>query len=184
MIGVIHLEARHAALGHRLDQLVGNRALPLPHPGVREHADAAGPPDQRERVERMQRVLGHPGAPAVGDELLGERGLLVRHDAGLDHRLRHVRAGDRVTAGDLAHAFEVDRVTELLELLDHQLAPAEPRVGQALQLGPQLLVRGVDPVGEHVQARPSYSAENSMPGTTSMRSPAAAAASSNPSSVS
>ena len=113
----------------------GTEPAPFHMPGMREHAHAARLRDQRERVQRMQGVLRHPRAPAVGDELLGERRLLVRDDARLHHGLRHVRASDRVAAGDLAHAVELDRVAELLELLDHQLAAAEPRVGEPRELG-------------------------------------------------
>ena len=100
----------------------------------------------------MQRVFGYPGATAVGDELLGERRLLVRDDAGLDHRLRHVRPSDGVSAGDRADTVEVDRVAELLTLLDHQLPAPETRVRQPSELRGERLVPWVDPVREHVQA--------------------------------
>ena len=105
VIGVVDLEPGHPPLGHLLDQLVGHGAAPLPHPRVREHADAAGVGDQRERVDGVERVLGHVRGAVVGDVPI-ERLLLGGDDAGLDHRLGDVGPGDQVVAGDRAHALE------------------------------------------------------------------------------
>ena len=76
---------------------------PAPHPWVRQDGGPAGFADQRERVERSERVLRDVRRAVVGDVPV-ERVFLGRHDAGLDHRLRDVRACDQVVAG-----FDADR---------------------------------------------------------------------------
>ena len=142
---MVGLQPAHAALGHRLDQLVRNGGLVSPHPGMREHTDPVRAHDEVDRIEWIERVLVHPGAPAVRDELLGERVLLRGNDAGLHHRLRDVRADDVAAARDLPDAVEGDVVAELLELLDDHLSAPEPVVAESSEL---LLERGVVEVHE------------------------------------
>ena len=117
-----------------------------------EHAHPAGVADEPQRVHRVERVLRHVGDAAVGDEPV-EGLLLGGDDPRLDHRLRDVGAGDEIVAGDRAHPLERDVVAELLQLLDHQLAAAKPRIGEAPELLDQGRIRRVDPVRQHVQRR-------------------------------
>ena len=98
-------------------------------------------------------MFGTRCTPTVGDELLGERGLLVRHDAGLDHRLCHVRSSDRVAACDLPNALEVDRVSRAPGALRSSARRAE-----AVSVRRRSSARSAsssDPsIREHVQAGP------------------------------
>ena len=130
----------------------GTEPWPFHIPGCASTQTPPGPLDQLHGADRVERMLRDVRDAVVADVAV-EGLLLGGHDPGLDHRLRHVRPRDQAAARDLLHALERDVVAELLELLDHHLAAPEPRVDQALQLGLELLVRGVDPVREDVEAR-------------------------------
>ena len=129
----------------------GHGPVALPHRGMGEHAHASGVTDEAQRVDRVQRVLRHVGDAAVGDVAI-EGLLLGLDDAGLDHGLRDVRPSDQIVARDAPHLVERDVVARRLQLLDHHLAPPEPRVGEPSQLLLEGGVTGIDPVAEHVQA--------------------------------
>ena len=148
---MVHLDAIHPAGGHLLDELVGDGIVAPPHARVRDHADAAGLVDDRERVDGCERVLLDVRAATVADERVGVRVVLDRDHAGLHQRLRDVRADDVLAGGDLPDAFEAHGVAELLELLHHPLAPPQPRLLQPEQLGLELQVLLVRPVREDVK---------------------------------
>jgi hypothetical protein len=152
VVGMVNLHANHAAVGHPFDQLVGHGTVPLPHRGVREDTHPAGGADQREGVKGRQRVLRDVGDATVGDEPV-ERLAFLRDDARLHHRLRDVWPCDQVIAGDRAHPLERDVVAEVAELLDHELAPSEPRVGQTPELLDEGGIGGIGPVRQDVQRR-------------------------------
>src|SRR5439155_26991802 len=59
LIGMIHLDPRHPACRHLLDQRIRNGVSPPPHAGVREHACTAGVAGHRESVLGREGVLGY-----------------------------------------------------------------------------------------------------------------------------
>ena len=133
VIGVVDLETGHPGPAMRSISSSGTDPARPTSPGA-----PARRPRPRARISRRRRwgrARAWPRTPAGRRAINSvERLLLGGDDAGLDHRLRHVRTNDIPAAGDLADPVERDGEPERLELLDHQLAAAEPIVPQALEL--------------------------------------------------
>src|SRR5207247_1709757 len=68
VVAVVGLQARHPRPGHGLDEILGYRGLCPPHARVGEHARAARPADEPERVEWIEGVLGNVRRPVVADQ--------------------------------------------------------------------------------------------------------------------